>query len=92
MNGKQNRAFNAARRAIMDLVEITKLDPEPLNGVIALLASSTGVVIGSASAAHSLSPDDLHSSTIKAAQFMQENAAKTYAEYLAREASASGKQ
>tara|TARA_R110002110_G_scaffold37601_1_gene124011 strand:- start:6709 stop:6987 length:279 start_codon:yes stop_codon:yes gene_type:complete len=91
MNAKQKRAFNAAQRAIHHLSEVTQEDPEGFNAMIALLTGTAGTMMGAMSAAHSLSIDDLHASTTKASQFMQQEAAKGYGAYTAAEASAATK-
>ena len=92
MNAKQKRAVNQAKRALQHLIEMTETDAQFFNGTVAMLTGSAGTMIGAMSATHSASIEDVHTSTTRASRYMQEAAAKAYAEYLAAEANASGKQ
>lgn len=92
LTAKQKRAINQVKRALQHLTELTQNDPRFFNGTIAMLSGTVGTMIGAVSAASSLTVEDAHESTIKAGRYMQEQSAKAYAEYLAREAAASGKQ
>jgi hypothetical protein len=92
LTARQKRAINQVKRALQHLTELTDNDPRFFNGTIAMLSGTVGTMIGAMSAASSLPVEDAHESTIKVARYIQEQSAKAYAEYMAREAAASCKQ
>lgn len=85
LTGRQKRAFNRARRALLDLARESDGSAYLANAMLTLLGEAAGGFIGGAAAASAASAADLHATTVKVGRLVQETAARTYARCLAEE-------
>lgn len=90
LSAREKRAYNRARKALLDLERQAFVNPHLANAMLTLLGQSAGGFIGCSAATNAASLEDVREVTDSLSLLVVETAVRSHAQYLAAERAEAG--